>query len=183
MSDQTVLTCADINLDGLAEMLGRFGITLEVLPAGSPIAGSWFGEPEAGLLGRRLIVRPDTPVHSALHESCHLICIDEERRGRLHTNVDGDYDEENAVNYLEITLAGCLDDVGQGRILQDMDNWGYTFRLGSARAWFEQEADDARAWLLKHAIIDTQGRPRWQFRQAPHRHAPDGTFETAPGAR
>ena len=28
-----------------------------------------------------------------------------------------------------------------------MDAWGYTFRLGSARAWFENDADDAFAHL------------------------------------
>jgi hypothetical protein len=39
-----------------------------------------------------------------------------------------------------------------------MDAWGYTFRLGSAQAWFEQDADDARCWLLAHRIIDEAGR-------------------------
>ncbi len=28
-----------------------------------------------------------------------------------------------------------------------MDAWGYSFRLGSTRAWFEGDAQDARAWL------------------------------------
>ena len=41
---------------------------------------------------------------------------------------------------------------------RDMDAWGYTFRLGSAQAWFEQDADDARRWLLAHRIIDEGGR-------------------------
>jgi len=40
-----------------------------------------------------------------------------------------------------------------------MDAWGYTFRLGSARAWFERDAQDARQWLLTHRIIDEGGRP------------------------
>jgi hypothetical protein len=39
----------------------------------------------------------------------------------------------------------------------DMDAWGYTFRLGSARAWFERDAQDARQWLLAHRIIDANG--------------------------
>jgi hypothetical protein len=35
-----------------------------------------------------------------------------------------------------------------------MDEWGYSFRLGSARAWFEQDAEEARAWLETAGIID-----------------------------
>ena len=43
----------------------------------------------------------------------------------------------------------------------DMDAWGYTFRLGSASAWFEHDADDARRWLVAHRIIDDE-RPRYR---------------------
>jgi hypothetical protein len=45
---------------------------------------------------------------------------------------------------------------GDGReaAWRDMDEWGYSFRLGNARAWFEQDADDARAWLQSAGIID-----------------------------
>ena len=45
-----------------------------------------------------------------------------------------------------------------------MDSWGYTFRLGSAQAWFEQDSDDARTWLLGHGIIDTDQRPTGKLR-------------------
>jgi len=38
--------------------------------------------------------------------------------------------------------------VGRARITQDIDTWGYSFRLGSARVWFEHDAEDARSWLL-----------------------------------
>lgn len=161
---EDVLTCNDIDLNGLSELLGRFGLSLERVADHAPIPGSWFGEPEAGIIARRVIVRSDTPVHSALHESCHLICMDETRRSTLHTNAGGDYDEENAVNYLEITLADYLPGVGSKRIMADMDSWGYTFRLGSARAWFEQDAEDARRWLLHHLLIDKSGNPTWKLR-------------------
>ena len=160
-----MLTCNDISLQDLATLLGRFGLSLERVGEGAPIPGSWFGEPEAGIIGRRVIVRGDTPVHSALHESCHLICMDEERRSTLHTNAGGDYDEENAVNYLEITLGAYLPGVGRDRVMADMDNWGYTFRLGSARAWFEQDAEDARQWLLDHGLLCEEGEPTWKLRQ------------------
>lgn len=161
----SVLTCHDIDLENLRQLLGRFGLSLEQVADDAPISGSWFGEPEAGIIARRVIVRADTPVHSALHESCHLICMDETRRATLHTDAGGDYDEENAVNYLEITLAGYLSEIGQSRIMRDMDSWGYTFRLGSARAWFEEDAEDAREWLIEHGLLEHSGEPTWKLRQ------------------
>lgn len=164
MTEMNVLLCKDIDLAPLRELLQRFGLTLERVADGMPISGSWFGEPEAGIIAHRVIVRGDTPVHSALHESCHLICMDEQRRSTLHTNAGGDYDEENAVNYMEITLAKLLPEVGYLRILADMDAWGYTFRLGSAQAWFEQDAEDARQWLVQHGLLDAQGQPTWCLR-------------------
>ncbi len=159
-----VLLCNQIDNTALAELLARFGLTLERVEDGQPIPGSWFGDPEAGIIARRVLVRGDTPVHSALHESCHLICMDQQRREKLHTDAGGDYDEENAVNYMEITLAGYLNEVGRDRIMEDMDRWGYTFRLGSSRAWFEQDAEDARQWLLLHGLLSETGEPTWKLR-------------------
>lgn len=159
-----VLTLHDIDLPELAALFARFGLALELLPDDAPIEGSYFGPPEAGLVGRRVLVRRDTPVHSALHEGCHAICMDQARRAVLHTDAGGDFDEENAVNYLEILLGDHLRGVGRDRVMADMDAWGYTFRLGSARAWFEGDAADARAWLLRHGLIDERERPRWRLR-------------------
>ena len=51
-------------------------------------------------------------------------------------------------------------------ICADMDEWGYTFRLGSALAWFRQDAEDARAWLVKHGLLLESGVPTWQPRAA-----------------
>jgi hypothetical protein len=34
-----------------------------------------------------------------------------------------------------------------------MDAWGYSFRFGSARAWFERDADDARGWLARRGLL------------------------------
>jgi hypothetical protein len=159
-----VMLCSEIDGTALAELLARFGLTLEWVADGEPIPGSWFGDPEAGIIAHRVLVRNDTPVHSALHESCHLICMDQQRRAKLHTDAGGDYDEENAVNYMEITLAGYLPEVGRDRIMQDMDRWGYTFRLGSARAWFEQDAEDARQWLLENQLLNKNEEPTWKLR-------------------
>jgi len=160
----SVLLCREIELDNLRELLQRFGISVELIAGDAPIPGSWFGEPEAGIIATTLYIRSDTPVHSALHESCHLICMDAERRASLHTNAGGDYDEENGVNFLEITLANYISELGSQRLMQDMDCWDYTFRLGSAKAWFEQDAEDARQWLTDHLLLDHQGVPTWKLR-------------------
>jgi len=34
-----------------------------------------------------------------------------------------------------------------------MDAWGYSFRLGSARAWFENDAEDAIGWLKQRDFM------------------------------
>ena len=161
-----VLTCGEIPLAVLAELFGRYGMRLAWVDDHLPIPGSYWGESEAGLVADRLYVRRDTPVHSALHEACHYICMDRARRAHLHTDAGGDCDEENAVNYLQILLADWIPACGRERMFADMDAWGYSFRLGSARAWFDQDAEDARQWLLRHAIIDDHERPTWQLRWA-----------------
>jgi hypothetical protein len=56
-----------------------------------------------------------------------------------------------------VLLAGELSAVGRARMLADMDSWGYSFRLGSTRAWFESDASDARAWLERHGVIGADG--------------------------
>ncbi|MFP4209060.1 MAG: hypothetical protein ACLFSC_10405 [Wenzhouxiangella sp.] len=129
-------------------------VTIEV---NQPIPGSFWGDEEAGLIDNRLYARADTPIHSILHEACHWLCMDEDRRTSLHTNAGGDYDEENAVCYLQILLADRLPGFGRERCMSDMDAWGYSFRLGSARKWFEEDAEDARAWLIGRGILGGDG--------------------------
>ncbi len=123
------------------------------------IPGSYWGDSEAGLRGDRLYARFDTPVHSILHEACHYICMAPERRAELDRDAGGDDLEESAVCYLQVLLADELPGVGRARLWADMDAWGYSFRLGKAQAWFAEDADDARLWLRKHALIDASDRP------------------------
>ncbi len=143
----------------LQTLLDGYGLRCERVPEDQDIPGSFWGDSEAGLVGERLLLRDDTPVHSALHEACHYICMTPDRREGLHTDAGGDYDEENAVCYLQILLAGRLPGVGRERLMKDMDAWGYSFRLGSAKAWFERDAGDARDWLLEEGLIDGAGEP------------------------
>lgn len=160
-----VLLCGELKGGVLSELLTRYGMELEWITDGEAIPGSFWGDCEAGLIANRLLVRLDTPLHSALHEACHYICMDKQRRDKLHTDAGGGYDEENGVNYLQTLLSDFIPQCGRTRMFADMDAWGYSYRLGSARAWFEQDAEDARQWLLDHGLIDAEERPTWRVRQ------------------
>lgn len=165
MNNLDVLRCDALHLPALQHLLARYGLEVRDIPEQQTIPGSFWGDAEAGLVGNILYVRGDTPIHSALHEACHYICMDSARRDQLHTDAGGDYSEENAVCYLQILLADHLVMMGRVRMWADMDAWGYSFRLGSAQAWFEQDAEDARQWLLTEQLIDFQEQPTWQVRK------------------
>ena len=147
-----------INRVTLAVLLARYGIELTLSAPDEEIPGSYWGECEAGLSGERLYARLDTPVHSVLHEASHFVCMTPERRAGLERDAGGDDLEESAVCYLQLLLADQLPAVGRERLFADMDAWGYSFRLGASRVWFEQDAQDACAWLSQHGIIDAAGR-------------------------
>jgi hypothetical protein len=148
----SVLTVGQIGFDDAATLLAGFGLRLHRVAGGEKIPGSYWGEPEAGIIAGNVYVRDDTPVHSMLHEACHLIVLPEEKRALVDTDATDSVAEEDATCYLQIVLAERLAGVGSARLMADMDAWGYTYRLGSTRAWFEQDAEDARAWLLEHGL-------------------------------
>ncbi|QNR98308.1 hypothetical protein ICJ04_05180 [Stenotrophomonas sp. 169] len=152
-SDPIVTCVGDIAFADAACLLATHGLHLHHVAAGEPIPGSYWGEPEAGIIAHTVYVRDDTPVHSMLHESCHLIVLPPERRALVHTDATDSVPEEDATCYLQIVLAGQLPGVGSDRLMADMDAWGYTYRLGSTRAWFEQDAEDARAWLVERGLL------------------------------
>jgi hypothetical protein len=158
-------SCTETNRTHLIGLLARYGLILERVADDAPIPGSYWGESEAGLVGQVIYARADTPVHSVLHEACHVLCMDAARRAALHTDAGGDYAEEDAVCFLQITLA---DQIGltTEAICADMDEWGYTFRLGSALAWYERDAEDARTWLIQHGLLTTSGTPTFRLRVA-----------------
>ncbi|HPE80980.1 MAG: hypothetical protein KDI22_01090 [Gammaproteobacteria bacterium] len=161
----TVILCTPENIQSLGQLLARYAMQVELVDAGTPIPGSYWGDSEAGLIRASLFVRTDTPLHSALHEACHFICMDEARRELLHTDAGGEIPEENAVCYLQALLADEVPGYDRWQLFADMDAWGYTFRLGSAQAWFEQDAKDALTWLLQHQIIDNEQCPTGQLRR------------------
>ena len=157
--------CSPARITSLRHLLRPYRMQVSLVAERHAIPGSYWGESEAGLIGDTLFVRTDTPLHSALHEACHYICMDPQRRAVLHTDAGGDIPEENAVCYLQGLLADRIPDYDRHRLFADMDTWGYTFRLGSAQRWFEQDADDARRWLVAHRIVDNELKPTGELRQ------------------
>lgn len=152
-AEPQVTRVGDIAFEDAAALLARHALQLHHVADGAPIPGSYWGEPEAGIIASDVYVRNDTPVHSMLHEACHLIVLPPERRALVHTDATDSVPEEDATCYLQIVLAAQLPGVGSAQLMADMDAWGYTYRLGSTRAWFEQDAEDAKAWLIERGLL------------------------------
>lgn len=143
----------DVGIEAATALLAAHDLEFALVGDGAPIPGSYWGDPEAGVIGCTVHARRDTPLHSLLHEACHLIVLPPARRALVHTDATDSDAEEDATCYLQIVLADALPGVGRARLMADMDAWGYTFRLGSARAWFEHDADDARKWLEGRGVL------------------------------
>ncbi len=158
-SAAAVVVLAALDRREVVQLLAGYGARLVVLAPHEPISGSYWGDCEAGLIGDAVYARADTPAHSLLHELCHYVCMDDARRAALATDAGGTDDEESAVCYLQVLLAQRLRGFGSERCLQDMDAWGYSFREGSACAWYRGDGAHARAWLLLHALIDAKQQP------------------------
>ncbi len=158
-AEPNVLRLGQLGFAGPSTLLRRYGLQLVPVAAGEPIPGSFWGDEEAGIIGTTVYAREDTPVHSLLHEACHLIVLPPERRAEVHTDATDSIDEEDATCYLQIVLADELPGVGRQQLMADMDAWGYTFRLGSAQAWFEQDAANALHWLMARGLLDERGTP------------------------
>jgi hypothetical protein len=152
-SDKDVLRLRDIAYADAAALLARYHLRLERVADAEPIPGSYWGDDEAGVIGHAVHVRDDTPVHSLLHEACHLIVLPPERRATVHTDATDSVEEEDAVCVLQALLGDALPGVGRARVLADMDAWGYTFRLGSAAAYFERDAAAAWDWLQARGLV------------------------------
>ena len=150
-----MLTIADIGFEAPRALLARYDLVLIQVEDSLAIPGSFWGECEAGVIGHCVYARLDTPVHSLLHEASHLIVLPVEKRTDVHTDATDSFAEEDAVCILQALLGDELAGVGRERIWADMDTWGYTFRLGSAKAYFENDANEAFAFLLMRRLINT----------------------------
>jgi hypothetical protein len=161
-----MLLVSDLTFDTVSELLENYGLSIALIADEQAINGSYWGEPEAGIMGDRVFVRGDTPVHSLLHETCHIVCMTPERRRLLDGDAGSDDLEECAVCYLQIVLADELPGAGKERLMQDMNDWGYSFRLGSTRRWFDEDAEHAQAWLRTEGLLQADNRPTLQLRQS-----------------
>jgi hypothetical protein len=159
-----MMLLSTIERPALLRLLAGYGLDLRLVAAAAPIPGSYWGESEAGLQGNVLFARLDTPLHSILHEAAHYVCMSPERRAGLDRDAGGDDSEEGAVCYLQILMADALGGIARQQLYDDMDRWGYSFRLGCARNWFEQDAADARRWLIERGLIDDRQRPTGALR-------------------
>ena len=154
----------DLDPVAVERLVSGFGLELIPIEVDAGIPASFWGGPEAGIAGRCLFARPDTPVHSLLHELGHYICMTEERRAALWRDAGGDDDEEAAVCYLQVLLADTLPGMGRERLFADLDTWGYSFREGDAESWFDGDGRAARDWLAVHELVDERGRPTFRIR-------------------
>jgi len=152
-----MLSVAKVGVAALARVFAPFSLTCTPVEDDEAIPGSFWGAPEAGLVGDTLYLRGDTPVHSALHEGAHFICMDTARRQALHTDAGGGDDEEVAVCYLQTLLAQRVDGYDRAQLFADMDAWGYSFRLGSAERWYFEDAADALEWLKERGLATESG--------------------------
>ena len=91
----SVLLCNEINITNLQSLLARYALDINIIEDSQDIPGSFWKPPEAGLISNTLYIRNDTPVHSALHETCHYICMDKQRREHLDTDAGGTAIEED----------------------------------------------------------------------------------------
>lgn len=151
--------------DEVESLLARFHLGLRRVDERAAIPGSYWGDSEAGLIADNLYARSDTPLHSILHETAHFVCMTPERRRRLFKDAGGDDAEENAVCYLQVLMAAELSCISRLRLFQDMDTWGYSFRLGSTERWFDEDAAEARSWLQCLRLIDDEPTLTWKRRK------------------
>jgi len=160
-----MILVSDVPQAALSTLLERYGLDLIQQAEDTAISGSFWGESEAGIIGHGVYARADTPVHSLLHESCHVICMTGERRSGLVRDAGSDDLEEAAVCYLQVVLADLIEGVGRDRLMLDMDAWGYSFRLGNTRDWFQTDAEDAAEFLKNHGLLNAAGEITFRLRE------------------
>jgi len=145
-------------------LLKHYGLKVQGVKSDQDIPFSFWGAPEAGREKNCLYIRGDTPVHSILHEACHFVCMPAQQRMLSLVDAKGTCMEENATCFMQILLADNLDGYNRHTLMRDMDEWGYSFRLGSAKAWFCEDADETRQWLIHQRIIHSDNKPTWKLR-------------------
>lgn len=65
----------------------------------------------------------------------------------------------------KVLLVCDVQGVGCARLMLDMDAWGYSFRLGNTLEWLQNDAADAKKFLINHALLQEAGSPTFRLRQ------------------
>lgn len=153
--------------EAIRPLLDKYHLGLTVVEKGSDIPHSFWGAPEAGRLQSELFAREDTPLHSIMHELAHYVCMTNLQRNSGAIDAGGSALIEDACCYLQILWSDAYGPTKFNKHihLHDMDQWGYSFRLGSATRWFYADSDDARNWLFQNNIINHLNEPTWEMRQ------------------
>ena len=154
----------DIGFDSLLVLLDRYCLKLTLVEPSEDIPYSFWGTPEAGRLKSTLFARADTPIHSILHETAHYICMPASQRSANSIDAKGSAVEESACCFLQILLTDYIENVNRVVLMNNMDSWGYSFRLGSTARWFYADSDDAKTWLAQNQLITNLCLPSWRLR-------------------
>ena len=154
----------NISTKSIAKLLNRYQLQLSQVAADRDIPYSFWGASEAGRNLSTLYARLDTPIHSILHEAAHYICMPAARRDHAEINAKGSTQEENACCYLQIVLADHIHDMNRHILMHDMDQWGYSFRLGSTARWFYADSEDTKRCLIKWQLLTQDNQPTWRLR-------------------
>jgi|TARA_B110000977_G_scaffold78491_1_gene105621 hypothetical protein len=159
-----MLLYSQLENDVLKPILTAYSMRIVEVTDNQTIPYSFWGDREAGRLGNTLYARADTPLHSLLHELCHYICMPASERNKDLVDAAGSASEENACCFFQIILSAFIDNYNQSRLFEDMDSWGYSFRLGSAIRWYTEDAEDTREWLIEKNILLANNQPSWELR-------------------
>ena len=162
--NKDVVRLRDIHTHSISGLLASYGLLLKIIDKQQPIPGSYWGDSEAGLVEDRIYARPDTPIHSVLHEASHFVCMSPSRRASLDRDAASDDAEESAVCYLQLLLSDHVPGMDRDRMFRDMDSWGYSFRSGSTKSWFDEDAEDAFSWLRAEGLVDGKEVVLWTKR-------------------
>ncbi|MEM7019699.1 MAG: hypothetical protein AAF512_20470 [Pseudomonadota bacterium] len=152
--------------EAIRPVLDKYQLKLNIIHENSAIPHSFWGSPEAGRFKSQLYARKDTPLHSILHESAHYVCMTKEQRLCPEIDAGGSALIEDACCFLQILWSDYVENFSRHVHLDDMNQWGYSFRLGSSSRWFYADAGDAREWLIQQNIINPQNEPTWEMRDS-----------------
>jgi hypothetical protein len=61
-------------------------------------------------------------------------------------------------------LADEVEGYDQEQLLNDIDAWGYSFRMVSAHRRFTHYAEEVQKWLIDHNILNIHGELTWNLR-------------------